>query len=141
MKQRQSYTVRITEEAQERIDKDQCPTCGTPKESWTRRTDWRCCSVECTEEFESSKIIRSWKELRLKAFERDEFTCVKCGHKPESDSELIGDHITPIALEGDEFDIDNVQTLCIPCDKDKTKIDLKLIARYRRSLKHGQKSI
>ena len=47
------------------------------------------------------------------------------------DSQLVGDHIKPIALGGKEFDIDNVQTLCIPCDKIKTKEDQKEIAKLR----------
>ena len=64
---------------------------------------------------------------------RDNYTCVKCGKKDKNRNGevLIGDHIIPIALGGEEFDIDNVQTLCINCDKIKTAKDLKDIAKQR----------
>ena len=40
-------------------------------------------------------------------------------------TKLIGDHIKPIALGGDEWDIKNIQTLCSKCNKIKTKQDHK----------------
>jgi 5-methylcytosine-specific restriction endonuclease McrA len=46
-------------------------------------------------------------------------------------SELIADHIKPIALGGAEFDLSNIQTLCIACNKIKTKGDMKKIAEAR----------
>ena len=52
------------------------------------------------------------------------------------------DHIIPIALGGEQWDIDNVQTLCIDCDKIKTKKDQADIGRLRRKEKlesKGQK--
>jgi 5-methylcytosine-specific restriction endonuclease McrA len=53
------------------------------------------------------------------------------------DSKLIGDHIVPITLGGEEWDINNVQTLCIACNKIKTKSDIALIAERRRIEKQG----
>ena len=50
----------------------------------------------------------------------------------DNSSELIGDHIKPIALGGDEWDLNNIQTLCIKCNKVKTKEDMKKIAKQRR---------
>ena len=47
-------------------------------------------------------------------------------------SSLIGDHITPIAVGGDEWDLDNIQTLCLDCNRIKTKRDSGIIARARR---------
>ena len=47
------------------------------------------------------------------------------------DSKLIGDHIIPIALGGDEWDLNNIQTLCIDCNKIKTAKDAKNIAKLR----------
>lgn len=44
---------------------------------------------------------------------------------------LIGDHIQPIALNGDEWDMSNIQTLCISCNKLKTKGDAGKIAALR----------
>ena len=45
---------------------------------------------------------------------------------------LIVDHIKPIALGGDEWDLDNLQTLCYRCNNIKTKKDLKFIARAKK---------
>lgn len=44
---------------------------------------------------------------------------------------LIADHIHPIALGGDEWDINNIQTLCKECNKLKTKKDIGKIAQLR----------
>ena len=157
------FVMIIQEPALTRIKNGECPVCGKPKNEWTRRTDWRCCSGECTSNFESCCIIRSWIKLRDKVLERDNHTCVKCGKSPKKktqdcvdgkwswidtnnpdDSKLIGDHIIPIALGGEQWDEDNIQTLCKPCDKIKTKKDQKDIARLRRKErleKLGQKTL
>lgn len=121
-----------------------CPICGLHKDKWTRRKDWRCCSTKCTSKFSDLTFI--WQIFRLEIFIRDKHTCVKCGEKPmitscydpksiPNDAALIGDHIIPIALGGEEFELDNVQTLCIPCDKIKTAKDMKDIAKQRRKEK------
>jgi len=130
-----------------------CPICGLPKNKWKRRTDWRCCSKDCTHEF--SKITYVWQWFKEKAFKRDKYTCIKCGKKPKrremhsrkdkegnwdyywkevdgnNSSELIADHIVPIAIGGKEYDLNNIQTLCIECNKEKTKEDMKKIANRR----------
>ena len=115
------------------LKENKCPVCAKPKHKWNRRTDWTCCSVDCTKEYRDNiVIIKSWTETRRKAFERDNYTCVKCGKKTSS-LYLIGDHIIPIALGGDEWDLDNVQTLCKDkCNKIKTRQDAKDIANQRR---------
>jgi len=117
-----------------------CPFCEKPKTEWIRRKDWRCCSVKCTEGL-NEEITYGWQDLRLKVFKRDNYCCVKCkfrGHAPYSD--LIGDHIIPIALGGYESDIDNVQTLCNDCNKIKTKKDIKNITKQRRINKIQEKN-
>ena len=50
----------------------------------------------------------------------------------ETVNNLIGDHIIPIALGGDEFDLSNIQTLCLKCNKIKTSQDAQDIAKQRR---------
>jgi len=83
----------------------------------------------------------SWNSLREKVLERDRYTCVKCGHKGKDEKgviqrqELIADHIEPVALGGDEWDINNIQTLCLKCNKIKTKKDHKKIAQLRKTEK------
>lgn len=54
-------------------------------------------------------------------------------------SMLIGDHIHPIALGGDEWNLDNIQTLCKECNKKKTKKDIGKIAqlRIKEQLEHA----
>jgi 5-methylcytosine-specific restriction endonuclease McrA len=57
-------------------------------------------------------------------------------------SQLVADHIVPIALGGDEWDINNIQTLCLECNKEKTAQDIKEIAKARKKEKleaEGQK--
>lgn len=145
-----------------------CPICLKPKKEWERRKDWRCCSKECSDKLRD-EIIYGWNELKLKAFRRDRFTCVKCGFKARKEqiitedskdwynknytifelsiengemkavlgepSQLIGDHIKPIALGGYEADIDNIQSLCYKCNKIKTKKDIKEINKVRLLIK------
>ncbi len=141
IKKREKYRVVVKKIAQDRIDKKQCPSCGKPKHQWERRKDWRCCSTKCTTIYETEMVIAwGWGDLRLKVFKRDGHKCKKCGNIFQS-HELIGDHIIPIALGGDEWDMDNIQTLCIPCDKIKTKEDQGKIAEVRamdKKLSNGQ---
>lgn len=171
--------------AEERLKRNQCPSCGKPKEDWERSTRWRCCSGECTSKYWKDMVFcTGWTDLRLKAFERDKYRCVKCGFQPTheeticsdtpstyyldrirrskstireresilegrpvviftvvSTSKLRGDHITPIALGGEEFNIHNVQTLCEKCNNKKTAKDNKEIAKLRRRLKYLEKHL
>lgn len=69
--------------------------------------------------------------VRAQTFKRDNHTCKYCG-KIFDKSNLVGDHIIPIAVGGMEFDINNVQTLCVECNKIKTKRDAGVIAKHRR---------
>ena len=190
VKQREGYKIIMNKEAQERIDNSQCPSCGKPKEQWDRRTDWRCCSSKCSSKFYENYISYGWPQFRFKVLERDNFTCVKCGERPElkvilyeknledyyktyyyrfritkneeevkygysigkrgivayvEDSrKLVADHIKPIALGGDEWEMDNIQTLCLKCNKVKTAQDIKDIALLRRKeklKKQGQETL
>lgn len=131
----------LTYQQRKWLDGNCCPYCGLPKREWKRRTDWTCCSTDCTEKY-SEECIFVWQYWKVKAFERDNFSCVKCGETPTertyegkiipNTSKLIGDHIIPIAIGGEEYNLNNVQTLCEKCNMIKTKKDLKEIAIYRR---------
>ena len=118
----------------ERIEKGLCPSCEKPKSEWKRRTDWTCCSTDCTEIYWRDLVLyNGWSDLREKVFKRDNHRCFMCGSDGwDKDVFLIADHIIPIALGGDEWDIDNIQTLCSECDKIKTAADIKKIAVARR---------
>jgi hypothetical protein len=151
------------------LDTDCCPMCGLPKSQWKRRTDWLCCSKECTKKY-SEEVIFIWQYWKEKAFIRDKFTCKNCGIQPLREYEfnstywngnfaefkkwqeqrsifkewkgttailfqpeaLVGDHIEPISCGGEEYDLNNVQTLCVKCNKIKTREDMKKIALYRK---------
>ena len=147
LKQRETYIRVFSKVALERIENDLCPVCCKPKSEWTRRTDWRCCSKECTGNFWKDYVkILDWGVVRSQAFKRDNYTCRMCSkrfvkeysHPDLKDKEfadtpkLVGDHIIPISLGGSEFDLDNIQTLCIVCNKIKTKQDMTDIAVVRR---------
>ena len=159
VKQREGYKVVVLEPAKTRLEKDQCPGCEKPKTEWARRKDWRCCSKECTTKYQSMYLILGWQDMRTKVFKRDNNTCQSCGFiavdikvtkcSPSGEkytitfknisSQLDADHILPIALGGDEWNINNIQTLCKPCHKVKTKEDIKSIAILRFKNKVSQK--
>ena len=138
---RRPIVYKFTKQQQEWLDNNCCPICGLPKNDWKRRTDWRCCSTNCTKKF-SEVVVFIWQYFKEDAFKRDNYKCIKCGFAPirtswdgsivGDTSKLIGDHIIPIALGGEEYDLDNVQTLCIECNKIKTKKDMQQIALYRK---------
>lgn len=59
-------------------------------------------------------------------------------------SKLIGDHIIPIACGSDQWDMENIQTLCEACHKIKTAQDMKKIAQLRvieKNQAKGQKQL
>ena len=122
-----------------RIKTNRCPSCGLPKRDWKRRKDWLCCSTKCSKIY-MEEHYKSWDRIRWQAFQRDNFTCQKCGYNDKDkkckeimgDRILAGDHIIPIALGGKEFDLNNVQTLCDRCHRIKSKEDIKKIAQQRR---------
>ena len=133
---RENYHREVSPVAVQRTKEDKCPNCGKPKSEWKRRTDWSCCSVECTSNYykEFDKSI-SWEQFRYNIFKRDGGRCAMCGsvHLRWSEgagvmvpveSELIADHVVPIELGGGMWDTGNVQTLCVSCNKVKTRLDM-----------------
>lgn len=172
MKHRQTTRLLVPDWIKKNIAEDKCAICGKPKSKWNRRKDWRCCSTTCTEKYHEKVIYENWAFLRVKALERDHYTCVKCGddrreierfvkhktydpeyymrtHKIKMKTIQVKkkvpnftvDHILPIALGGDEFDLKNLQTLCYKCNKIKTSNDLKLIALQRKREKAASREL
>ena len=138
---RETFRKTISKQSLQRFRNNECPVCGKPKCEWNRRTDWRCCSTVCTQAWCDNKdneyyLALFWPDIRMKAFVRDNFTCVDCKEKSQA-SKLCGDHIIPLALGGAEFDIENVQTLCIPCHKKKTKKDIAEIREAKNDKEHN----
>lgn len=165
IKKRENHKIIVSKEAQERINNNQCPNCGKPKSEWIRRKDWRCCSEDCTNKYNKDMVIFGWPDIRTKVFRRDKYTCQTCKKFIEAtNSEVVqlngewicqiktlpredehyeyyashnfvADHIKPIALGGDEWDMNNIQTLCLECNKIKTKKDSQDIAKLRSIIK------
>lgn len=65
-----------------------------------------------------NKAIRNspkYKRWREAVFERDDYTCVRCG---ERGGTLNGDHIKSFSMFPElRFDLNNGRTLCVPCHK------------------------
>jgi len=71
----------------------------------------------------AENILNKDKEIKFK-YEIKEYV--------EMRGNFVVDHIEPIALGGDEWDINNLQTLCLKCNKIKTSQDQTKIAKQRR---------
>jgi 5-methylcytosine-specific restriction endonuclease McrA len=142
VKKREGWKRNYSNVAKIRIQNRECPACGKHKSEWKRTTRYMCCSKECSNKFyNEDSAIQDWSVVRTQAFRRDNYTCKYCGKRfaiqygeetVGDTSNLIGDHIIPIAVGGLEFDINNVQTLCVDCNKIKTKRDAGVIAKHRR---------
>ena len=59
--------------------------------------------------------VQASASLRQQVFERDEFTCLKCG---ATESPLHADHVLPV-FHGGETSLGNLQTLCAACNMAK----------------------
>lgn len=56
-----------------------------------------------------------WKVIRIRIFERDDFTCQYCGVRGV---DLECDHVLPVSRGGSSDD-DNLVTACKPCNRSK----------------------
>ena len=92
-----------------------CIVCGKELPKYKRKY----CSDACR--YKLLAEIKSWRIIRAEAFKRDNYTCQDCGYKApqgvwgQSTTGLEGHHIIPIYAGGDEFDINNVITVCHQC--------------------------
>lgn len=74
-----------------------------------------------------------YKKWRMKVFQRDRFTCQKCGKKS---GKLIADHIKMWALFIQlRYRVSNGQTLCESCNKEKTRKEMSIYWKnqYKKS--------
>lgn len=116
-----------------------------------KRDQWTCC--ECGHQIAIAQVISkdTVKRLFNQATIKNLETYIHMYHGPEiifikenptsyevtlpNNAELIGDHIIPISIGGAQWDSHNIQTLCLECNKTKTRYDAKIIAEYRRKEK------
>lgn len=66
---------------------------------------------------------QNYKQWRTAVFERDDWTCRKCNKRG---CKLNADHIIPFFKdESLVYDLDNGQTLCVECHREKTRLEMK----------------
>ena len=66
--------------------------------------------------FKASRLpAHLWNEIRLRIFERDDYTCQYCGSRG---GRLECDHVYPVAKGGGHED-ENLATACFKCNRSK----------------------
>lgn len=96
---------------------------------------------------EARKILATrteYKSWRRKVFERDNYTCQKCGARSAKGVSvcLNADHIKPARLYPElMFDVLNGRTLCEPCHRVKTSADLREMKGKLTILVHQSNAI
>ena len=96
----------------------QCVECRRDLPS--RRTPY--CSRTCQWRFHGRFF---WDAARRVVLRRDRFTCRWCGRRGRK-AEMEVDHVFEIALGGPSLDYANLQTLCRPCHRRKTRQFLRI---------------
>jgi len=108
-----------------------CQKCKIVQEFRTE-SSWYCENfLEFKDRIEKHFLVRRYFCRVIKWGYGDRWETKYYAEVPDA-SKLIGDHIIPIALGGDEWDLNNIQTLCIPCNKIKTSDDLTQISKARK---------
>ena len=104
--------------------------CGKPRIEFDKYQRRHCTSRHGA--LWSYYICTTWPIVRHRIIQRDNSTCVVC--KNYTDAPEV-DHIVAKALGGDEWDNDNLRTLCHECHRIKTKQDMtKLRERKKNKL-------
>lgn len=110
------------------------------REKVLKRDNYTC--VKCGDKRKEVELISKQKKIKNwdKWISGREKAIYEISDYPYNASNFIADHIEPIALGGDEWDINNIQTLCQKCNKIKTREDAKKIAKQRRIEKVQEKN-
>ena len=88
------------------------------------------------------------RPIRAKAIKQLGYACAHCGadcsapvdtgwSTSRKDS-ATADHRIPLAIGGDD-DVGNIQILCPACNREKTRADLRMIAKCRRKARKNDK--
>lgn len=72
------------------------------------------CGPRCLRDF---FMATDWKRVREVVLTRDCNTCMECGKGPLPAGQLDVHHIIPVSLGGEEWALDNLETLCRDCHK------------------------
>ena len=101
-------------------DEQICGNCTRMASNWDYMSDE--CKAQTIARGQISMFYKSqeWAELRYKALMKYERRCVVCGRTRN----LTADHIKPIAKHPELIlDIENLQIMCILCNKGKASWD------------------
>lgn len=70
----------------------------------------------------------TWGGFRERVHKRDHYQCVVCHKVVFNSSEYVCDHIVPLCKDGKDWyedpEMSNFQTLCLDCNRKKTKADM-----------------
>lgn len=66
--------------------------------------------------------------VKLRVYQRADGNCAKCGNEGWAGEY---DHAIPLIIGGENRE-SNIQLLCVPCHREKTKLDVKLKAKVAR---------
>lgn len=86
----------------------------------------------------NKEITLRWKHTKKIIVMRDFYKCKHCNkdlkeHWFRKNGVATVDHIMPLLCGGEMFDLENLQTLCSHCHRDKTTKDIKKIKQLRDS--------
>lgn len=96
-----------------------CRVCG--KKMLDKRRTF--CSPRCLRDF---KMVTDWERVRHVIYVRDGGICMKCGKDVPKDKFHV-DHIVPISVGGDEWDLSNLELSCQACNLKKgAKLDANI---------------
>ena len=77
---------------------------------------------------DASELMKNQRYRRAVVYARDGGFCAGCGEKV---CEWHVDHMNAKMNGGLETTIENLQTLCVPCHKNKTRMDYRVRTRRR----------
>lgn len=98
------------------------------KNMGSANSSWKGGITPKNKKIRKSIEYRLWREA---VFARDNWRCQSCQKRG---AKIHADHIKPFAIFPElRFAIDNGQTLCVACHREKTKIDLSFIRTVSRT--------
>ena len=104
--------------AKKRRHSKKCIECG---KRFKGHSYQKYCSEGCHREYwkKHSNYEPSWLKIRIKVFDRDNFTCQYCGRNPKEDGvKLQVEHIKP-RVRGGDWELENLLTACEECNYGK----------------------
>ena len=136
-----------TPEERVRLSRKACPNCGCERVNFNfGNRNAMCCKPPCSAEY-WSKQRPTISEMRRLVRDEQNGKCAHCKkelHEFNANECLhiihpyILDHIRPIAMQGDQWARENLQVLCIRCNRIKTARDMGKIAWWKKYYGRGQ---